>query len=278
MDMSNISVLMSVYKSERPEYLDRSIQSVWPDQSLKPDEIVLVEDGPIGEDLQDVIDKWEKCLGDRLVVITNERNLGLTKSLNKGLKVAKCDYIARMDSDDISTPVRFEKQKDYLDNNPEVTVVGGCLQEFDSEHDNLGVRRYPLTDAEVRNYIYRASPLAHPAVMMRKSMFDNGMAYDESYRTSQDIALWFDVLCAGYKIANIEDVVILFRRDGDMFKRRSKSKARNEFIIYMSGIRRLYGLFTWRYIYPFVRFCFRMMPLSVVKFAYSSKIREKVLN
>ncbi len=113
-----ISVLMSVYKSEKPTYLDRSLQSVWDDQTLKPDEIILVQDGPLSEELLQVIDKWQAKLCEVLVLIRNEVNIGLTKSLNKGIRVAKGEYIARMDSDDISLPNRFVMQEKFLDENP----------------------------------------------------------------------------------------------------------------------------------------------------------------
>lgn len=273
----SISVLMSVYKSEKPVFLDTSLKSVWDDQTLKPDEVILIQDGPVGNELQEVISKWQNKLGSIFKLLVNENNIGLTKSLNRGVAIANGTYIARMDSDDISLPTRFQKQKEFLDGNPNVAVVGGSLQEFNTENDNLGIRNYPLTDIDVRKYIYKASPLAHPTVMMRKSMFDNGLRYDERYRTSQDIALWFDVLDAGYKIANLKDVTIYFRRDGDVFRRRGKEKAKNEFKIYMNGISRIYGKLSWYYIYPVARYCFRMMPVSIVKFIYGSRLRKKLL-
>lgn len=274
----SISVLISVYHSEKAEYLDRSLQSVWDDQTLKPDEIVLVEDGPLNEKLNNVISFWKSKLGDKLVILVNRTNLGLTKSLNRGLKVATGSLIARMDSDDISDPRRFERQKEFLDSHPDIAVVGGALREFDSHNESLNIRHYPATPAEVRNYIYKASPLAHPTVMMRRSVFsEHGLSYDERFRTSQDLALWYDILCKGLDIANISDVTINFRRDDDVFRRRSRKKAVNEFKIYMNGIRRLYGLFTWRYVYPVARLIFRVMPVGVIKAVYGSSLRRKVV-
>ncbi len=272
-----ISVLISVYKSEVPAYMDRALRSVWDDQTLKPDEIVLVQDGPLGDELNELVNQWKNRLEERLVIVKNETNLGLTKSLNKGLQHAKGKFIARMDSDDMSCPKRFESQVAYLNEHPEITIVGGSLQEFDAENECLNVRHYPLTPEEVKRYIYKASPLAHPTVMMRREMFDNGLKYDERFRMSQDIALWYDALCAGYQIGNLDEVTICFRRDGDVFKRRSRQKAYNEFQIYMNGIRRYYGLFSWKYIYPIARLIFRLMPVSVVKWIYDSKMRKKVL-
>lgn len=273
----SISVLISVYKSEKSEYLDKALKSVWDDQTLKPNEIILVEDGPLGKDLQDVIKSWKKYLNDKLILIHNETNLGLTKSLNKGVRFVNSEYIARMDSDDISDPMRFERQINYLQKHPEIDVLGGSLQEFNDENPKLNVRHYPLTPESCRKYIVKASPLAHPTVMMRKRIFDNGITYNERYRTSQDIALWFEILSEGYKIANIPEVTIYFRRDNDVFKRRNRSKAINEFKIYMNGIKSLYGIYSIAYIYPIARLVFRMMPTSFVKWVYGSSIRKKVV-
>ena len=273
----SISVLMSVYKSEKSSYLDRALKSIWDDQTLKPDEIILVEDGPLGEDLNEVVDRWKERLSDRLVLLYNEVNLGLTKSLNKGIKYVRSEYIARMDSDDISDPLRFERQFNYLQEHPGIDVLGGALQEFNDENSNLNVRHYPLLPEQCREYIVKASPLAHPTVMMRRRIFDEGITYNEQYRTSQDIALWFELLSKGYSIANIPEVTILFRRDDAVFKRRNRSKAINEFKIYMSGIKRLYGVYTFAYLYPMFRLVFRLLPTFVVKWIYGSSIRKRVV-
>lgn len=272
-----ISVLMSVYKSEKAAFLDRSLQSVWDDQTLKPNQIVLILDGELTEPLYATIDVWKEKLGDVLTILKNEQNLGLTKSLNKGIKVVTSDLIARMDSDDISTPERFRLQHDYLMEHPDVDIVGGFLQEFDETNDCLNVRRYPQSLVASRRYIKKASPLAHPTVMMRKKMFDEGLAYDERFRTSQDVALWYDAILKGYNISNVPEVTIKFRRDGDVFKRRGKKKAFNEFKIYMNGIYRMHGIFCWYYVYPISRLAFRLMPTCIVKYIYGSKARQKVL-
>ena len=272
-----ISVLMSVYKSENGDYLDRSFQSVWDDQTRKPEQIVLVEDGPLTEELYAVIGKWKEMLGDKLVVCRNEQNLGLTKSLNKGIELITSDLIARSDSDDISAPQRFELQEKFFRENPEIDILGGSMQEFDDEHECLNVRHYPLTHEDACRYIVKACPLAHPAVMMRRRLFDEGLCYDERYRMSQDIKLWYDAVLAGYRMANLPEIVLFFRQQGDVFRRRSRVKAWNEFKIYMNGIYRMHGLFTLAYRYPIARYIFRNLPPSLVKKIYESGIRKKVL-
>lgn len=271
-----ISVLMSVYAAEQYDRLDRALKSVWDDQSLKPDEIILVEDGPLGTELLALIARWKDRLQDSFIVIKNKENLGLTKSLNKGLAHVRYELIARMDSDDISHPDRFEKQVEYLKNHPDIDVLGGSVQEFNNNGALLNIRHYPIEATEVKPYITKASPVAHPTVMMRRKIFDAGIRYDEKFRTSQDLALWFTLLSKGYKIANLSDIVLYFRLTEDVFKRRSRAGAIREFKIYTHGIRMLYGVFSWRYIYPIARYIFRMMPVKVASRIYKGSLRSKL--
>ena len=276
--MSDISVLMSVYKSETPNYLNRSLQSVWEDQIVKPQKIVLVQDGPISEDLSAIITKWKSFIGNSLVVILNEKNLGLTKSLLKGLKAVDTKYVARMDSDDISFPERFKKQFEFLESNPEIAVVGCDIQEFSEKNANMGIRRFPRTIKEAINTIYKANPLAHPAVMMRMSMFDAGISYNPNYRTTQDLALWFDVLAAGYKVANLNEVLLKFRREDEIYHRRANWKdSWLEFKIHEKGILKLYGFAPYKSLFPIARFAIRFLPTIVLKYIYNGSIRKKIV-
>ena len=268
---------MSVYKTEEPKYFEDALKSIWDNQTRKPEQIVLVEDGPLTEYLSAVITRWKEILGEKLCICKNETNLGLTKSLNVALNHVTSDLVARMDSDDRSDPRRFERQEAYFESHPDVDIVGGALQEFDEEHENLNIRHYPLTHEEAIKYIMKASPLAHPAVMMRMKMFHEGLKYDERFRMSQDIQLWFDAIMKGYRIGNIPEVVLYFRRAGDVFKRRSRVKAKNEFKIYMNGIYRMHGLWTTAYRYPIARYIFRNLPTPIVKWIYGSKLRNRVL-
>ena len=276
-----ISVLMSVYKSEKGACLQRALQSVWDDQTRKPDQIVLVVDGPVPEELELIVDSLQMKVNASgtatMTVVKLPVNGGLTKALNVGLQHVTSDLVARMDSDDIAAPNRFELQERFLEEHPEIDIVGGSMQEFDDEHECLNVRHYPQTHEEACKYIVKACPLAHPAVMMRKRMFDEGLKYDERYRMSQDIKLWYDAILAGYKMANLPDVCLYFRQQGDVFRRRSRVKAWNEFKIYMNGIYRMHGLFSLAYRYPIARYIFRNLPPSLVKKIYESGMRKRVL-
>ena len=269
---------MSVYKSEKPAYLDRSLQSVWDDQTLRPDEIILVQDGPIGDDLSSIISQWKEKLNDALVLLVNETNLGLTKSLNKGIKVAKGAYIARMDSDDISLPDRFLHQVKYLDEHPEISVLGGAIQEFNDQDGIIGERHFPADTASIRQYIHKASPVAHPAVMIRKSLFEEGVMYNEEYRTTQDLALWFDVLASGHQMANLDEFVLQFRRESNVYQRRkNKADSRLELKIHLKGIRTLLGFSPIKSLFPIARYILRLMPNSIIHKFYNGSLRGKLL-
>lgn len=266
---------MSVYKSEKPEYLERSLQSIWDDQICKPNKIVLVQDGPVGTELSEVLNRWTERLGETIILLVNEKNIGLTKSLNRGISVIKTDYIARMDSDDIALSERFLSQVSFLEENPEISVAGCYIQEFSDTCDNLNERKFPLNTEDCKKIIYRANPLAHPAVMMRKTIFDKGIAYDERYRTSQDLALWFDVLSAGYKVANIEKVLLKFRRNDSVYKRRSNRRDSNlELKVHERGIYKLYGFSPVKALFPIVRYLVRCLPSSLIRAIYNGKVRK----
>lgn len=270
----SLSVLMSVYKSEKPTYLDRALKSVWDDQNLKPNYIVLVKDGPLGPELDDIVNKWQFKLGENLRIITNENNIGLTKSLNKGIKAIDTDYIARMDTDDISLPDRFKKQVLFLESHSEIVVVGSAIREFNDEVGAIGEKHFALDTEAAKAVLYKTNPLAHPAVMLRRSIFESGISYNEEYRTSQDLALWFDIVSAGYQVANLDEVLLNFRRSTNMYKRRSNLKDSSlELKVHEKGIRKLYGFAPIKSMYPIMRFVFRCLPSKIKNILYNKRLK-----
>lgn len=268
---------MSVYDKERPEFLNEAMESLWTKQTLKPHQVILVQDGDIGEELQEVITHWKNVMGEFLTLIVNDENLGLTKCLNKGLDFVDTEYIARMDSDDVCAPERFQRQVDFLEKNKEVDVVGTFMQEIDEHGLLFQVREYPTKPEEVIDYIKKASPLQHSSVMFRKCLFDEGIAYNEKYRTTQDLALWFDLLVKGKKIANIPSILMYYRLTNDTCGRRDISKGLLETKIYTKGIYRLHG-WTFAYVYPIMRLIFRLLPSKITKGIYNGKLRALFLN
>lgn len=275
MNTTTLSVLISVYKSEKPCYLDSSLESVIKNQTLKPNNVIIVEDGPLTTGLYDVISKWCNNPDVPITIIKNEVNMGLTKSLNRGLEYVNTDLVARMDSDDMARPNRFELQVKFFNENPNIDILGGAIHEIDENGNDLCDRYYPLDHESVCKSICKANPIAHPTVMIRKRVFDSGLKYNERFRTNQDLALWFDCILAGYKLANLRNVILLFRRQSSVYNRRKKKKNLwREFYIYCDGIFRLNGIFTIKYAYPIMRLCLKLLPTPIVKWAYNSRIRR----
>lgn len=268
---------MSTYCRERHDYLDEAFKSIWTDQTRKPDQIVLVEDGPLTPQLYQVIDSWRSRLGNVLMIIENKCNLGLAESLNNGIKKCTGDLIARMDSDDRSAPDRFFLQEKYMAEHPDVDILGGSLEEFNDNGTLSNIRRYPLSMKDVEATIHKASPLGHPSVMFRRSFFESGYKYSNKYYICEDVSLWFDAVKGGRIINNIPDVILFFRRNDSMMTRRGKEKAWSEFLAYSEGIKNLYGLATFKYIYPLMRMAFRLMPTSIIRAIYNSNFRKAVV-
>lgn len=269
-----ISVIMSTYKDEKPKYLDRALRSIWDDQQRKPDEIVLVEDGPLTDELRGVIETWQQVLADKLIVIEKPVNGGLAAALNDAIEVARGDLIARMDSDDISLPDRFLLQERYMTEHPDVDILGGAIREFNDEGTLSAECHYPSTMPEVLRTMYKATPLAHPTVMYRAAFFRDGYRYSSKYHICEDVTMWYDAAAGGRTINNLQNVLLAFRRNPSVMQRRTREKAWSEFLAYNDGISRLYGRFSYKYVYSFMRMCFRLMPTPLVAFIYDSKLRR----
>ena len=171
-----LSVLMSVYTDEKPEYLNMALESVF-NQTLKAIEVVLVKDGELTNELNEIISKWQKQ-EKTLTVLNFKENRGLAIALNEGLKKIDTEFIARMDTDDICLPMRFEKQVEFLKRNPCVDVVGSYIQEINENNEIIkNIVKYPITNDECFIFFAKRDPVAHPTVMFRKSFFIKTESY-----------------------------------------------------------------------------------------------------
>ena len=147
------SVLMSVYYKENPEYMRLALKSVIEDQTLKPAEVILVEDGPLTDELYQVIDDFKQKYPDILKTVPIKENGGLGPALNKGLENCSYDLVMRMDTDDIACPDRFTIQVKYMNEHPDVSVLSGAIGEFDQSPDEeLRIKKLPLSAEELKEY------------------------------------------------------------------------------------------------------------------------------
>lgn len=217
--MEKYSVLMSLYVKEEPDYLRLAIDSMIK-QTVIPDEIVIVEDGPLNEGLYRVIEEYTEKYPNLFNIVVNEKNMGLGLALNIGLKSCKNELVARMDTDDISKPERCEKQLRVFAEKPELSIVGSFVDEFYSSTDEVvSVRVVPEKHDDIYNFAKKRSAFNHPTVMYRKSkVLENGGYSD--LRRNQDVDLFGRMLISGCKAENIGESLLWFRSNDDLAKRR----------------------------------------------------------
>lgn len=268
--MYKLAVIQSVYKNDNPQYLKLSLDSIL-NQTSRDFTFFLGVDGEISADLWSIINNVKD---DRLQVIANKENKGLASILNDLLE--KCrkggyEFIARMDSDDIAVNNRFEKQLAFLCKHEDIDVVGGAINEIDSNGRDRGkITRYPCSVEACRAFFAKRNPVAHPAVMFRKSFFEKtGWHYPTDFVRNEDTRLWHEGYKHGCKIANTPDVVLNFRMTDDMFKKRRNGK---EFAKSQLELRKLiikdlrYGVMA--YVYAYAMYVLMISPSCVLKTAY----------
>ena len=218
------SVCTSVYKNDNPEYVKAALDSMLVIQSVKPTEIVLVQDGPIPSALSAMLQGYEDSYSEIMHIIRLEKNGGLGNALKIGVENAKYGIIARMDSDDICLPDRFEKQLAYLETHPECDIVGGQMTEFiDTPENIVGRREVPLTNEEIYDYMKSRCALNHVTVMFRKESVLKAGNYQDWF-WNEDYYLWVRMMMAGCKFANIPDVAVNVRSGSDQYARRGGKK------------------------------------------------------
>lgn len=209
------SVLMSLYKKENPEYLKVALDSML-NQTVKPDEIVLVEDGPLTEELYKVVEEYKEYLH----IIVNKTNLGLGLALNRGLRVCRNELVARMDTDDCSKPDRCKKQLERFAEKPYLAIVGSHIDEFEGDISNVISKRIvPTSTEEIYNFAKKRSAFNHPSVMYSKTAVLDNSGYADLKR-NQDVDLFGRMLFNGYKAENIDEALLWFRNSNELCKRR----------------------------------------------------------
>ena len=213
------SVLISVYKKEKPEYLKTALQSII-NQTLKPAEIVIVKDGLLTQELDDCIKEYEKQYPELIKIIAFKENRGLGLALRDGVIACKYDYIARMDSDDIAKPERFAKQFQYLKQHPETALLGTWITEFSKDENNPDtLTELPCTHQGILKYAKKRNPFRHMTMLLKKEAVIKSGNYRD-FLWFEDYDLWVRMLQKGYTAANIPEYLVNVRADEEMFARR----------------------------------------------------------
>lgn len=239
MGKKSFSVCMSVYHGDNAGYFKQAIDSLYA-QTRQPDEIVLVVDGPVGEDINQVISEFDKRY-DSFRVIRLEKNSGHAIARQTGLDAAQYEYIAIMDSDDLAVPDRFEKQMSFIETHPEVDALGGQIDEFIGDPSNVvGTRIVPQTDAEIKTYLKSRCPMNLVTVMLKKDSIQKAGGYIDWY-CEEDYYLWVRMVEKGMTFANLADNLVNVRVGEEMYQRRGgmnyfKSEARLQQYMFKHGI------------------------------------------
>ena len=218
------SIITSIYKNDKPEFVRIALDSMLVNQSVKPSEIVLVQDGPVSEGLSSLLFEYEMNYPTIMSVIRLKQNEGLGNALMLGVEAAKNEIVARMDSDDICIPNRFEIQLAYLKAHPEVDIIGGQMTEFVDTPDNIvGRRKVPLSNDEIYDYMKSRCALNHVTVMFRRS----GVLKIGNYQDwfwNEDYYLWVRMMMARCKFANVTEVLVNVRSGANQYARRGGRK------------------------------------------------------
>jgi glycosyltransferase involved in cell wall biosynthesis len=217
------SVLMSIYKKEEPSYFKRAMLSIWDEQIVKPDEIVLVQDGPLTDELYEVVNEWKVKIGESFKTIPLEKNVGLGDALNEGIKHCGFELIARMDTDDIALPERFEKQLEIF-KSKSIDICSSWVSEFDDNEEMIvSYRKIPESHKEIYNYAFLRNPVNHPAVMYKKSSVLSVNSY-KKMMWFEDYYLWIRMLLNGSEFYNIQTPLVKMRAGYGQLERRGGFK------------------------------------------------------
>lgn len=276
--MANFSICTSIYKKDNSAFVRVAFDSILVHQSVKPSQIVLVQDGPVSSELSSLIEEYERLYSGVMTIIRLEKNGGLGNALKIGVENAKYDIIARMDSDDICLPDRFEKQLAYLETHPECDIVGGQMTEFIGSPDNIvGRREVPLTNEEIYEYMKSRCALNHVTVMFRKDAVLKAGNYQDWF-WNEDYYLWVRMMKNHCVFVNIPDVAVNVRSGADQYARRGGKKYFDSEI----GIKKLMlkeGMITrWEYCLNYIqRFIVQLiLPNSIRGWVFRTFARKCV--
>ncbi len=268
----NLSVLLSVYNKENPNYLVKSLDSIF-SQTQSPVEVILVKDGPLNNELDGIIDLYVSRYPN-LKVFPLVTNQGLGKALNEGLKHCSYDIVARMDTDDIAKPDRFEKQLAIFEKYSDIDVVGAWIDEFEDDISEVkSVRKLPELPDDIRQFAKRRNPINHPVVMFRKSAVLAAGGY-QHFPLFEDYYLWIRMLMNGAKFYNIQESLLYFRFSPEMFKRRGGWKYMINELHFLQMMRQMHFISFSQFMQNlFVRFSIRLIPNSLRAIIYTKLIR-----
>lgn len=267
------SVLLSLYLKEQPSFLKQCLDSILT-QTILPNEIVLVKDGPLTSELDAVVSDYvRRC--SVLKVVALPQNVGLGRALNEGLKHCSYELVARMDTDDVAKPYRFQRQLEVFERQPEIDICSAWIDEFEGACSHVvSTRRLPETHEEIAAYAKSRSPINHPVVMFKKSAVLAAGGY-QHFPLFEDYYLWVRMLMNGARFYNIQESLLFFRFSPAMFKRRGGWKYAMDERRFQSLLRQK-GFISWGgYVKNVgIRLTTRLMPNGLRAWMYKRLLRK----
>lgn len=242
------------------------MQSIWNCQVRKPEQIVLVMDGEVTVELNAIIEAWMSVLGNILTVVALPQNIGLGGALNEGLKCCRHELVARMDTDDICLPDRFEKQVALFEEQSTLDIVGCSALEIDKQGNKGALRSMPVTHDEIVNSLW-ASPIIHPSVMFKQDKIKKIGAYNAALRRRQDYELWFRCANQGLRFYNIPVPLLLYRFTQNTHTKQPVKLAFEQAIIGFKGAS-LLNMPTWKRVACFLPFFRSLLPSRLQHLMY----------
>lgn len=270
------SVLMSVYKNDDPDYLKIALESIYDKQTRKPDEIVVVFDGPLNAPLYSVLEEFQNGRENVVKYYPQSVNQGLGQALRIGAQMCTGDYIFRMDSDDISDSKRFKKQIAFVEANPEIDALGCDIAEFNNNpfNEEMRVRVCPARHDDIVKMAQKRNPMNHVTACIKRSALEKCGGY-QSLLLLEDYLLWLNMITSGAKLANINESLV-YVRVGNGFDNKRGAKERihgwwklQELMLKAKMISRYQAWMNMIYIYIFVN-----TPSGLKKWLYSNLLRK----
>ncbi len=264
----NFSVLISIYYKEDVDYFNRAMQSIWDEQIIKPNEIILVQDGPLTDILNIAIDEWKKKLGIKLKIVVIDKNIGLGDALNLGLSHCTYELVARMDTDDVADKTRFKKQL-YIFDTMSIDICSSWISEFeDFEENSVGVRKLPEYHKNIIDFAKKRNPLNHPSVMFRKKAVEKAGNYQKMIGF-EDYYLWVRMIISGAKFYNIQEALVNMRAGDAQVERRSGWNYAKKEILFQKELLSIGFINFYEFIRNIaIRFTIRVLPKSTIKRIY----------
>lgn len=262
----NFSVLISLYYKEKPQFLMECLESL-KKQTLQATEIVIVFDGIITSELEEMVMQYISILPIKIIRLP--KNVGLGKALNEGLKHCSYNWIFRMDTDDICLPERFEKQVEFIKQHSDVVLFSGHIAEFSDDKTIItGYRKVPIGDKNIRKYALLRSPFNHMTVAFRKDIIEAVGGY-QHHLFLEDYNLWLRVIAQEYEVGNIDGVLLLARAGSNMVaRRRGMNYIKGEWKLFnLKRKLKLQNIFSGFFIF-LLRVIPRMLPTGILKALY----------